>query len=525
MNTETSIYEYAKQSLQRFSQKTALRFYGKEITYRELFEKIDLVSENLYELGVRPGTVVTVHLPNCPQAIMAIYAVAKIGAVCDLVHALTPAQALREGMAFTESEWLITHLPQCADAAKHTFLVDISDHMRFDYKTLYRIKTRRKTKETAVPFRRLETGTVPMGVFPKGSDLAAKAAVYLHSSGSTGRPKTIVLSHSALNNCVANTEDFFEHKDMDKQVSLGVLPLFHGFGLEMDMHRNISFGATLILMPRWDAKSAVKLIRKHQVTLMVGLPTMYSALLKEPGFQGRRIAQLTRCYVGGDNVKPELIEAVDKRLGGGRRMLVGFGLTEATTTNCVNTHQYYKLGTIGYPVRNTTAAVMDNSGKLSKTGEGELVISSKSLMIGYLKDPEATEEAMFFADGKQWVRSGDRVMIDADGFIHFRSRIKNIIIRNGYNIYPEQVEDVIRSLDGVCDVCVVGVDDEALRTQNVRAVVIPDLEADRDGLEQIIRQKCMENLPRYAVPKQVVFVSAFPQNAMKKIDRRELSRP
>ncbi|MBQ6999508.1 MAG: acyl--CoA ligase [Oscillospiraceae bacterium] len=525
MTEETSIYEYARQGLSLSGNGPALWFYGKQVSYESLFEKIDRVAGNLYDRGVRQGTVVTIHLPNCPQAVMAIYAVAKLGGICNMVHPLTPVAALRENLCFTESQWLITSAPDCLGSAEQEFFVDLSCYMGLPVRTLWRLKHKPQTHSAAVPFGLLERRAASLGEYPEGSLLAEMPAVYLHSSGTTGKPKTILLSHSALNHCAANTADFFENGDMQKQVSLGVLPLFHGFGLAMDVHRNLCFGSQLVQLPKWNARQAVKLIKKYKITLMVGVPAMFYGLLNEPEFRGKGISQLAKCYVGGDTVKPELVKAFDDRIGGGHHMFQGFGLTEATTTNCVNTYRHYKVGSAGYPVRNTVIAVRNADGSLSPAGEGELVISSKSLMMGYLRDPQATKDTLFYAQGRLWTRTGDQALIDEEGFLHFQRRIKNIIIRNGYNIYPEQLEAVIRTVPGVLDVCAVGVEEEALHTQKIRAVVIPSAEAETADLEQHIREICLERLPRYAVPGEIVFMSAFPQNAMGKIDRKELSKP
>ena len=523
MTTETGIYEYAKQGLSYGADRTALWFYGKPLSFGTLFEKIDNVADHLYQFGVRQGTVVTIHLPNCPQAVVAFYAVAKLGGICSMVHALTPPSALRENMAFTGSDVLITHRADCGNGVGRVFLADVSSHMGFLSRTAYRLKNRMRAELPA--FEALERKCAGKATVPAADSLGGECAVYLHSSGSTGKPKTILLSHSALNNCVDNTADFFENGDMEKQVSLGVLPLFHGFGLEMDVHRNVSFGSQLVMLARWNAKTAVKLIKKRRVTLMVGVPTMYHALLREPGFRGKRITQLSKCYVGADNVSPELIAEFDARLGGGHRMLVGYGLTEATTTNCVNSYLHYKAGSSGYPVRNTVLAVLNEEGALAHSGEGELVVSSKTLMLGYLKDEPATDAAFLSAEGRRWVRTGDCVYLDGDGFLHFMRRLKHVIVRNGYNIYPDQVEDVIRGVPGVADACVVGVTEEETHTQMVRAVVRLDPDVDSGAAEAAIREECLRMLPRYSVPGEIRFVSAFPQNAMGKVDRKELSRP
>lgn len=521
MTPETGIYAYAKHGLSLSADRPALWFYGKSITYRELFEKIDNTADHLYALGVREGTVVTIHLPNCPQAVIAIYAVAKLGGICNMVHAQTPAAALRENLAFTESDVLITYLPDCTEGAKTAFYVDISHHMGFFYRIGYRAKSKTRRPENIPAFETLERPCPQKATAPEQDSLAEKCAVYFHSGGSTGRPKTILLAHSALNHCVLNVSDYFEMED----VTLGALPLFHGFGFALDVHRSLYFGSPLVLLPRWSAKTAVKLIKTHKVTVINGVPAIFGSLLNEPSFCGKGISQISRCYVGGDTVDPTLIKEFDNRIDGEHHLFPGYGLTETTTANCVNAPIHYKQGSSGHPMRNTTFAVIDENGQMSHTGTGELVISSRALMMGYLKDPKATEETLFVHDGKRWTRTGDLVELDEDGFMFFKDRIKNIIIHNGYNIYPGQVEDVIRTVPAVKDVCVVGVFDGKLHTQSVRAAVILQTDAEREAAKEQIEQACLTVLPRYSMPKEIVFYDAFPKTAADKVDRKELSKP
>lgn len=508
MSTETSIYAYAKQGLAHGADRTAIWFYGRSISYGELFEKIDNVADHLYELGVREGTVVTIHLPNCPQAVMAIYAVAKLGGICNMVHALTPRDAVQDNMKYTESAFLITHLTDCT--AKQVLTVDLSAHASETYKKLLRIGNLSNTS-----FEEMEYPCCDVRCFPPDpSGLASKCAFYLHSSGSTGKPKTIMLSHRAMNHCVDNTADFFENGDMEDQISLGVLPLFHGFGLAADVHRNIHFGSQLVMMARWDPKVAAALIKQHRVSLIVGVPAMFYSLLREGSFHGDGCANLKYCYTGGDNVSPELLRKMDSATGRKNSMFPGFGLTEATTMNCVNTYCHFKVGSAGFPVRNTSIAVMDDHGTLHSSGQGELLISSPTVMMGYFKDPDATKQTLVQTEGKLWTRTGDEVLIDQDGFLFFKDRIKNIIIHNGYNIYPGEVETIIKKVPGVKAVCVVGVHDDTTGSQNVRAVVVAD-----EKTEKLIRDECARCLPRYAVPKDIVFVKELPINAMGKVDR------
>ena len=517
MTTETSIYEYARRGLNLSAEKTAIWFQGRDISYHELFTRIDCAAEQLASIGVRCGTVVTIHLPNCPQAVIAIYAVAKLGGICNMAHAQTPSLALKELLNFAESNFLFTYLPENQRLASHTVIIDI-----FGRATDQQISGQDQWVSMNLSTNLDHTEHKIVDI-PEQSLLADECAFYLHSSGTTGTPKTIMLAHNALNHCVENTADLFELRDMADHASLGVLPLFHGFGLAMDMHRNISFGSKLVQMLRWNASEAVQLIKNHHVSSIVGVPTMYYALLNEPEFSGEKIRQLERCCVGGDDVKVDLVKTFDSRVGRNGCMLVGYGLTEATTTNLVNSYLHYKAGSCGFPMRNTTAAVINDDGVISMQGKGELIINSKTLMIGYLKEP--TEDVTIYADGLRWIRTGDLVKIDDDGFVFFLSRLKNIISHNGYNVYPIQVEDVIRNVSGISDVCVVGVANQKHHTQDIRAVIIAEDPTKTNTLRNAVIQTCIERLPRYSVPQEIIFVSAFPRNAMDKIDRKKMSTP
>lgn len=467
---------------------------------------------------MREGTVVTIHLPNCPQAVMAIYAVAKLGGICNMVHALMPEAALRKNLTSVGSSFLITHL--AINPVSSTIITDVSAYM--DDSVKKQINSDKHFSFSVMSFEDMEKPCDFISNSPIQSHLADTCAFYLHSGGTTGMPKTIMLSHSAVNHCVDNTSDFFRNHDMSEQISLCVLPLFHGFGLVMDVHRNVSFKSTQVQMTRWDAGLAVRWIKQYRVTLIVGVPAMYYALLHEAEFSGDGIRQLSKCFVGGDTVPPELIRSFDERVGGKRCLFAGFGLTEATTTDCVNTYLHDKIGSCGYPVRDTHIAVMDADGRLHRCGIGEFVISSKTLMMGYLNDAEATRQTLFEADGRLWTRTGDEVEIDEDGFVFFKDRIKNIIIHNGYNIYPGGIEEIIRGVPGVIDACLIGVENPVTRSQDVLATILLDENQSQADCEKAIAKVCSEHFPRYAVPRYYRFFSQFPQTPLGKTDRKKL---
>lgn len=527
MNTQTGIYEYAKQGMSRWADRNAIFFYGRSLTYRQLFQEIDAAAERLAALGVGRGTVVTVHLPNCPQAIMAIYAIAKLGAVCNMVHALLPAEGLRKTMEFTESSILITgsHFPDCErlDFPRCILHVDLSAFMGRVYQIGYRLKNHNRCPGNSIPFEVKQKTIIEL---PKQKNLKDECCLYMHSSGSTGMPKTVMLSHAALNHGVEMTRRYFSGVDLTKHVCLSVLPFFHALGFQMDLHRVLSCGGTLVMMSRWDGKKATQFIKKYKVTVMVGVPVMYRDLAERKAFSGPRVQQLRECFVGGERVGAELKHKLDQKLNSENTpcLLEGYGLTETASVCAVLGKGHYNIDACGYPMHGVTAMLRQEDGSLLETGEGELVFGAKSLMMGYLKDPEETKRVFIEWNGERLIRTGDYGRIDNEGLIYFHDRIKNTIVRKGNNIFPVEVESVIRMENGVKEVCVIGLTDETAGTEIVCACVVAQPNTEEKTLTAALKRRCEAYLPMVAVPSRVVFLQELPKNQMGKIDRRSLKQ-
>lgn len=527
MTPNTSIYEYARQGLEFSDQQSALWFYGRNISYRELFRRIDCISAHLAALGVSRGTVVTIHLPNCPQSVAAVYAVARLGGVCSMVHPLVPLNGLRENMAAAKSRILITgdHFPQSgqADFAGKLIFARIGTRMGLLYGLGYRLKNQVRRPARAIPFESLERPGAPYGGIPVQKELADDCAVYLHSSGSTGMPKTVMHSHRALNCWVENAKNYFPGRDLTRDTLLAVLPMFHGSGLAMNVHQLLACGGRLALMAQWDAKGAVRIIKREKVTILTGVPALFQSLLNQPEFSGPGIRQIGDCFVSGDLVGEKLKTDFDRRIDGKRHLFEGYGMTETVTACFSNSREHDRLSASGYPLPGCEIAVIDGDGIPRRTGEGELLVCTNTMMLGYLNDPEGTQAA-FPWDGRNWLRTGDYGRIDGDGYVYFQARLKNTIIRKGYNIFPHQVEAAISSLEAVREVCVVGVPDKNLNTQMVRACVVLREGAQPEQVQPQLLSVCLQLLPRYAVPGEFRFLSELPRNRMSKIDRAALER-
>lgn len=527
MGPETSIYGYVTQGMARVEKANALWYYGRSMSYGELFQRIDGVARGLAALGVGKGTVVTIHLPNSPQAVMSVYAVAKLGGVCDMAHPLIPVDALEADMAFSGSRILITggqmDWRRIARLGATVVLTDMSAHMGGLFRMAYRMKNRPVWQEGTFSFEELENVTEAVE-FPPPDTLANEPAVYLHSSGTTGSPKTVVHSHCSLNNWIENSIVFYKGKRMENQRLLAVLPMFHGSGLVLDMHQLLCGGGELDILSRFEPKLALKLLKKRRITHMTGVPALYQRLLGLPGFCAEKLPDLRECYISGDRVGAELKATFAARFGTQAALYEGYGMTETVTACCSNGIWHHRAESSGCPLENCAAAVLDKTGQILMEGEGELLLSTNCMMLGYLKDLEATRAAFLSYEGRQWLRTGDWGRIDNEGYVYFLERIKHIIVRKGYNIYPVQVEAAVCTATGVEEACVVGVLDSDTGTQTVCAWVVLSQGSEEKKTEDAIRANCTKLLPPYARPGRIYFINELPRNRMAKIERKALGR-
>lgn len=520
MTTETSIYEYAKQGLLLSENKPALWFYGRSISYKQLFEKIDCVADQLYRFGIRCGDVVTVHLPNCPQAVMAIYAIAKLGGVCNMVHPQVPRQTLVENMQFCNSKMLITgsHFKEL-EAIPSNFLcvyADLSAYMGLLFKTAFRIKNK-KNKCHSIDFEELVRPAKTLAPEIVQSCLANNCVAYLNSSGTTGTPKTVMHSHQSFNNWVRNAQSFFRGETLENAVVLSALPMFHGSGMVLNLHQVLCGGGAQVLLATWNAKQAARFIQKHRVTIITGVPYLFHSLLKQRRFLRNGTRYLTQCFVSGDHTPTELKERFDKVVGH-RTLFEGYGMTEIVTA-CFSTSKYDPdIEASGYPLENCRVIVLDEEGTVKCSGCGEFLVNTNTMMLGYLG--EDMDSRVIQRDGILWFRTGDYGEIDERGYLFFRERLKNIIIRNGYNIYPREIEEIIRHIDVVNEVCVIG-NDVGAKGEDVIAFIETESECTEE-IEALAKKQCNERLPKYALPTKIVVLNKFPRNQMKKVDRQAL---
>lgn len=350
------------------------------------------------------------------------------------------------------------------------------------------------------------------GVPPTAGD---DTAVVLYTSGTTGRPKGAELTHD---NVVSNTttcgrQVFPLGRDT---VALVALPLFHAFGQTVMHNAVLQAGGTLVLLPRWDAGTALGLIERHKVTFFGGVPTMYVTLLHHPAAATANVSSLRLCVSGGAPLAPEVMAAVDRRFG--VDVLEGYGLSETSPVATFNLPGRPKRpGSIGLPIPGVELRLVDQAGRVvaGPGAPGEIWVRGPNVMKGYHADPVATADAI--RDG--WFRTGDIATRDADGYYRVVDRKKDMILRGGFNVYPREVEDVLHAHPAVREAAVVGVPDDRDGEQVVAFVVL-DPAASTTVAE--LRRLCREHLAAYKYPRRIEIVDSLPHGPTGKVLKREL---
>ncbi len=340
-------------------------------------------------------------------------------------------------------------------------------------------------------------------------------AVILYTSGTTGRPKGAELTHfNMFFNAWCSLKNLgVEYTEKD--VTLMALPLFHAFGQSAVMNVAIGAGATLTLIPRFDPIKAFEVIQRDKVTAFSGVPTMFFYLLNHPARKTYDLSSLNKCTSGGSAIPVEVLSAWERETG--VKILEGYGLSETSPVASFNVaFKPTKPGSIGEPIWGCEMKVVDETDQELPVGEpGELLIRGHNVMKGYLKRPEATAEVMRGG----WFHSGDVARMDEDGYFYIVDRIKDLIIRGGFNVYPREIEEVLYGHPAIAECAVIGVPDQALG-EEVKAVIV--FKQGQTATEDEIREYCRERIASNKYPRLYQFMDDLPKNATGKILKREL---
>lgn len=502
---QASVGALISQAALRFGDKTAVVFEGRTWSFAELDDLSNLTAQALVDRGVRAGDVVSLYSPNCPEWIIAYYAILKAGAVVNPLNLMLTAAEAAFAMADCGSVAVFGAAEKIAGLQACAAKTSLRDYIQFDGLAVH----------GAVSLYGLLEHTSLEGRFPLAGTCAEDVSTIGYTSGTTGHPKGAVLTHESILMNVAMTATLHVRNPSDVVVS--ALPFSHVYG-NVVMNAAMGYGMTLVLHKTFDAQAILDSIQRHRATIFEGVPTMYMYLLEHPRLQAFDLSSLTRCTVGGQTMPEARMEQVEKRFG--CRLLELWGMTELGGLG--TTHSLYgprRLGSIGIPLPHQQARIIDPA-----TGEpvsapgivGELQMRGPIVMKEYHGHPEATREVK---DAQGWLHSGDLARFDEDGFIYVVDRLKDMIITAGFNIYPAELERVIAEHPGVAMVAVGSVPD-ASKGELAKAYIVKRQGADVDLAQ--VEQHCRTRLAAYKVPRRFAFVDDLPKTASGKVMRRKL---
>jgi long-chain acyl-CoA synthetase len=521
-----------------FPTSLAIAFLGTTMTYAQLRAEVDRFAGALDALGVTKGDRVALVLPNCPQNVIAFYAILRLGAVVVQHNPLYTPHEMGHQLADCGAKVVITLdrayatviEAQPETAVEHIVVTSIIDYLPRRQQLLLKLPiSKAKTKRAEI------SAVVPKGV-ARFTDLLAHSpgpakqaeldpstdlALLQYTGGTTGLSKGAMLTHA---NLVANAYQcrlWFTGAKAGQERTLSVLPLFHAYGLTLCLGLTVLLAGNLILLPRFDLELTFEAIDKWQPTLFPGVPPIYKAMVDSPDVGKHNLRSIKECVSGAMKLPVEVAASFEQITGG--RLVEGYGMTEASPVTHANPLTgTRRSGMIGIPIPGTLARVVDQEDPTvpMPIGEpGELVIRGPQVMAGYWKasSENGQDTETFTRDG--YLRTGDIAVMDADGWFNVVDRKKELIIAGGFNIYPSEVEEVLYTMVGIADVVVVGVPDP-YRGETVKAYIV--LQPGATLTEADVKAFCSERLTAYKVPKLVEFRETLPRTMVGKVLRRVL---
>ena len=535
----TSLWDNLATSARRYPDKAALVFFGRTVSYRELADGAERLAAYLTSLGVQRGDRVVLCMQNCPQLVMAHFAILRANAVVVPVNPMNRAEELKHYITDPDARVAITTGDLALELVKASNALPAGDRLAHLVVTQFTDAFDAGAEGAdAPPPAWLEwLGTRhPLPVLDGGAahawtdalactDTAPALVVGPHdlallpyTSGTTGLPKGCMHLHqSIMHNAVAS--GLWGNGSADN-VTLAVVPMFHITGMVSVMHTSIYCAASLVIMPRWDRDLAGRLISRYQVTNWTNIPTMVIDLLGSPNFASYDLSSLV--YIGGGGAA--MPQAVAQRLleQYGLRYAEGYGLTETAAPSHSNPPDHPKQQCLGIPFMGTDARVIDPDtlAEMPVGEQGEIIMRGPEVFDGYWKRPEATAAAFIDFEGQRFFRSGDLGRMDEDGYFFLTDRLKRMINASGFKVWPAEVEALMFRHPAIQEACIIAAKD-SYRGETVKAVVV--LRAThQDTTEQQIIDWCRENMAVYKAPRVVQFVSALPKSGSGKVMWRAL---
>jgi len=533
------LYDAVYEASCKHENNTALEYGNLQVTYKEMIKKINKVARSLKALGIEKGDTVTICMPNTPEAVYMFYAINEVGAVASMIHPLSSPAEIENYLNQSHSKAML-----CIDVSysrvepiikntelKHIIVVSATRSMEFFVKILYWITKGRKNhvKKTQVTLtwqRFLMKADKFIGN-PHTRVNSDDLAVILYSGGTTGTPKGVMLSNLNFNAQALESKYYAPKLLVPSHAFLTFLPNFHAFGLGICTHIPLYWGMRVVLIPQFSAKKLKNYLRKYKFNIICGVPAVYDYLLKIK-FGKNELKGLRGVISGGDAMSLPQMQKVNKYLqehGCKVNLQVGYGLTEATGVVAFSPMGITDAAdVIGYAFPDCKFFIRDlKTDKEAEVGcDGEILLSGPTVMLGYLNNAKETKESFVTIKGTKYLKTGDIGFFDEKGLLHFKARLKRMIITNGYNVYPSHVEEIIMKSKAVEKCAVVGKKNEAHGETVWAYIVWKEGKGGRGDMNEL--QKIMKsNLAKYEIPRMIKPLESLPLTKMNKVDYKFLA--
>ena len=528
---QKSLHEYLLDTGNKYKEKKALHFMGKNITYGQLLSEVKKMAAFFQESGLKKGDRVAVMLPNCPQGVISYYGALLAGGTVVQVNPLYTERELKYQLKDSGASFIICLdilLPRVSAIRKetdlqHVVVTRVADYLPFPKNVVYPFIQKREynmvVKVTPTENTHIWKEVIASSVENYQSipiDPKEDLALLQYTGGTTGKPKGVMLTHHNLVSNVQMVKAWVYKLEEGNEIVLAALPFFHVYGMTTVMNLSIMSGYKMILLPKFDVEETLKTIQKMKPSIFPGAPTMYIGLLNHPDITKYDLSSVQACISGSASLPLDVQQKFEKITGG--RLVEGYGLTETSPVTHANLVWDKRInGSIGLPWPDTDSKIVKKgtTEELPVGEVGEIAVKGPQIMKGYWKREKETNETL--KDG--WLMTGDMGRMDEDGFFYVVDRKSDMIIASGFNIYPREVEEILFEHNDVQEAAVIGIPDE-YRGETVKAVIVPKqgMTLDKKQLDRY----CRKNLAAFKVPRIYEFREELPKTIIGKVLKRQL---
>jgi len=514
----------------RFPQNDCIDFLDKHYSYSEIKRESDKVARGLQRIGLKPGMRLGLFLPNCPYFVIFYHGALKAGATLVNFNPLYVEPEIERQIADAEVDFMVTLdvtqlLPKldavlAKSRVKSVIVCPMAQQLPFPKNLIYPFVMRSAHARMRVDSRHIAYRDLidNDGAYaPVAIDPAKDIALLQYTGGTTGVPKGAMLSHANVYINAMQAKRWFFTVDSPQSKTIGVLPLFHAFAMTCVMNWTLSVGGAMILEPKFDTLKLLRLIQRKRPTNLVGVPTLFNALLNYPEFKDHDLSSIVFAISGGAPLPAEVRKRFETETG--CKLIEGYGLSEASPVcSCNPVHTGGKAGSIGLPFPLTSCEIIsleDQKTPMPAGEKGEICFRGPQVMLGYWKRPDATDEVI--KEGR--LHTGDVGHIDEDGFVFITDRLKEMINASGFKVYPRVIEEAIYEHKAVRECAVIGIDDP-YRGQNVKAFVV--LKDGENCTEEALATFLESRLSKIELPRFYEFRSELPKSIIGKILKKNL---